>query len=341
MRTPNDTDRKLDDARRFTQGKRFDHASPKEVLSFLESRNLEVLQVPPQQCRVVPHGTQLIVQHVNGKVREWPMRETFFEKLLRWYHIPSQPLHRMGLDSVVPFLNGILGLIRDSVNLTVENGEALTITSHKYSPIKDLAVLNQCADYGLIGVTRTDFLTRSYFEERIKAEPIPGDSCGFGFNVLNSETGFMALRVCPFILRYTCSNGAVAAFGLGDAAAGLVHYDVSQEAMQQYFRRALLATDETLPRLARLLTESTKRPVPARSDLEHDLNAILGFPKGRRYLDDFDEAVTPGLYGLFNHITAGAKKFNPSIRLRLEEYAGSLLRPTHPFQKEPQWPDAN
>ena len=236
----------------------------------------------------------------------------------------------MSPEAVVPFLNGILGLIRDSVNLTVEDGEALTITSHRYSPVRDIDVLDQCSAHGLRAVTRTDFFMRSYFEERIKAEPVAGDSCGFGFNVLNSETGFMALRVCPFILRYICSNGAIAAFGLGETATGLVHYGVSSEAIQKYFARALMTMDENLPRLAKLLTESAKLPVPDRDQLEHDLNAILGFPKARRFLEDFEETRTPGLYGLFNHITAGAKRYKPGIRLRLEEYAGDLLRPQRP-----------
>jgi hypothetical protein len=47
-------------------------------------------------------------------------------------------------------------------------------------------------------------------EEKIKTEPVKGDECGMGLNIVNSETGFRALTVSHYILRYICSNGAVA-----------------------------------------------------------------------------------------------------------------------------------
>jgi len=76
-------------------------------------------------------------------------------------------------------------------------------------------VLRACADLGIRAVSRNDSLKHHHWRQN-KDEPVKGDICGIGLNITNSETGFRALKISHFILRYVCSNGAVARISKDD-----------------------------------------------------------------------------------------------------------------------------
>jgi hypothetical protein len=88
------------------------------------------------------------------------------------------------------------------VAVTTENGEAISILSGRYSPLSDLEVIERCSDIGIAEVSRDDFQLRLYSQILVKTQPVPGDECGLGFNIFNSETGFRALSVSNYVLRF-------------------------------------------------------------------------------------------------------------------------------------------
>lgn len=96
--------------------------------------------------------------------------------------------------------------------------------------------------------------------------------------------------------------------------------------MQSYLDRGFHDVKSHLPRLVKILTNSANLPCPDRKALERDLDRILGYSRGAKFLSPFALQNTTRLYALFNFITAEAQKHTPGIRLRLEEYAGSLLQ---------------
>ena len=97
------------------------------------------------------------------------------------------------------------------MTVTVEDGEALSLTSMRYNELSDAEVLDRAERIGVASVSRNDYFMRVYSNTEYEVEPVPGDVCGLGYNVFNSETGFRSLSVRLFIRRYVCSNGAVVA----------------------------------------------------------------------------------------------------------------------------------
>ena len=300
----------------------FDEAPLEDLTHFLRHRALDRFRIDPERLRIEHDGQRLRLLAVNGQVRDFPVRRSFLHKLLRWYSFPLSQLRRLSTETVASLANDYLLSIRSGpVTVTVEDGEALTITSSRYVTLPDLEVLRQIGGLGTLRVTRSDFFLRAYSDVLWKAEPIPGDSCGFGINVVNSETGFRALSVHSFILRYICSNGAVAPAGTGSRT---YHTDRTPEAMaaalNEHIRQATSAFAPLAgrwPRMCRSIAAEEREQIRRR--LSHLLS--------RNRADIVTEAQ-PGketLYDLFNRITAEARQHPPGIRLELEELAGSLI----------------
>ena len=125
-----------------------------------------------------------------------------------------------------------MNINREFVNVTLEKGEALTITSPDYNEITDLEVIQKCTDLGVRTVSRNDFMMRITTEEKFKFEAVKGDNCGIGLNVINSETGFRTLSIAHFVMRYVCSNGAIVRIRKDENDR--VHYGYKENELQEF-----------------------------------------------------------------------------------------------------------
>lgn len=307
----------------LSKGSSLDQVSMDEVVDFLRSRRLEKLRAESATLRIVNSGNSLVLEHVNGQVQQWPLRHTFFQKLLRWYQFPRKPVYRMEIGDVVVLLNAILKLIGREVSVTIEDGDALSIFRAQYRELPDLDILGRCPQT-ISSVSRTDFFMRAFTETRFKADAVPGDTCGFGTNIFNSETGFMALEVSAFILRFICSNGAVCPLEYSSRHR-LIHYNLSLEEVSQYLDQAFVSLNKTLPILAARLQESVKKPLPDEKVVINSLNGILDFPNGKKLYEYYRAQNQSRLYDLFNFVTEQAKRYPAERRLQMEQYAGDLI----------------
>ena len=211
------------------RGVEFDAAEPHEVVDHLRSRRLETIVTQPDHLHVSTDGSDLFLRIANGRIREFPVRATFVFKLLRWFSFPTRQMSFLSDDTMVSILNDYLLRIRSGeVAVRVEDGEALTILSEKYSPLPDLEVIERCDGIGISGISRDDFQLRLYSQIQVKTEPVQGDECGLGFNIFNSETGFRALSMSNYVFRLACSNGLIVS-EKGDDWKPLPHYGVSAE----------------------------------------------------------------------------------------------------------------
>jgi len=191
------------------QGREFIEAEPGEVLDFLRSRSVRKIHIPPEDLHVVNDGARLYLHCSYGGLREYPVRKAFLLKVLRWFSFPNRLVNRLDIDTVTMVLNDfLLNISSGDVTVTLEDGDALTVTSASYSEVTDLEVLNCCVELGVQKISRNDYFMRIYSATRCEVEPEPGDICSFAYNVVNSETGFRALSLSHYILRYICSNGA-------------------------------------------------------------------------------------------------------------------------------------
>jgi hypothetical protein len=239
----------------FLEGVEFERAAPGVVADYLRATPREWVYASPANLSVKHDGQYLMLQVVNGKVREYPIRKSFLHKLLKWYSFPIGQLQRLSMDTITSLCNDyLLNIKGDCVKVKMENGQALTIVSERYNDFPDLEVIEMCEGLGIKEISRNDFLMRIYTLEKFKTEPIPKDPCGFSLNVINSETGFGALSIEHFILRYVCSNGAVAA--VEGASERKIHFGYKEGELQWFLNEQIMKAFGSRIKLVRQLRTS-------------------------------------------------------------------------------------
>jgi hypothetical protein len=227
------------------------------------------------------------------------------------------------VDTAVSLVNDLLLSIRTPiVRVIVEDGEAVSITSNRYAEFSDLEILRMCEPFGIASVSRTDWFMRVYTQIGYRTEPVPGDVCGFGFNIFNSETGFRPVSVEHYVLRYICSNGAVVKQTGGHA--GRSHHGHSPEELRRFVAARLEHGTRAREDLVQNIRKSagTAATEEERFRLSRELRRNATYTRELR--DLIEQASTR--YDLFNLATAIARPLPPPQRLRLEEFAGGMMR---------------
>lgn len=305
------------------EGPEFVNANPKVVAQYLNTTSRESLSVKPSNLKVNNDGKFLILHVFNGKAKEYPIRRSFLYKLLKWYSFPISQLHRMSIDSVTSICNDyLLNISSNNVFVKIENGEALTIVGPNYTEITDLEVINKCMGLDIQAISRNDFFMRIYTHEKFQTEPIPDDPCGFGLNIFNSETGFRALSVAHYILRYVCSNGAVVQVDWANQSR--VHFGYKPEELQTFLDAQIMKALESRLTLIILIQKSNEEKANAYiREVSLKIDRLLGRNSSQLFMEDLKDNSTK--YDLFNIITARAKEYDISKRLYLERIAGDLL----------------
>ena len=176
-------------------------------------------------------------------------------------------------------------------------------------------------------------LMRICSEVRKEMDPVPGDTCGFGFSVVNSETGFGALSLDHYVIRYVCSNGAVMR-GPDQRGRPGVHYGRSRGALRGMLESALGQLDGLFPRVEARLAGSTRRAAgEALVRAGEGLKVLVGARAARDALEPVD--ASSSLYELFNEVTAFAKTLPLEQRIAVESLAGDLLGEGGPQEVPP------
>ena len=308
----------------YRTGAEFSQTDISEVRDFLAGRRLKKYVLPPERLHVVNDGREHFLRISNGKTGEYPVRGSFLFKLLKWYGFPSRLLDRLNIDTVTSVLNDyLLAIPGGDVNVTVEDGEALSLTSMRYNELSDAEVLDCAERVGVASVSRNDYFMRVYSNTEYEVEPVPGDVCGLGYNVFNSDTGFRSLSVRLFIRRYVCSNGAVVGMTSGGER---VHYGHPDMELKKFLEEQMRSGEEAMAEVGRLLTESAHRPSgPVAEQVSARLRPVIGKKRTDALLDELGEGATA--YDLANSITSLAQGLDLRRRLQAEAIGGELLAP--------------
>lgn len=307
------------------RGRTFSDAEPGEVIDFLQGRKVESRATPPDMLFVVNDGSELRLRLLDGEVVEYPIREAFLFKLLKWFQFPARSLGRFSIDTITSILNDhLLAIKGGEVTLRIEDGEVLSMTSNRYNEVADLEILDLLAPLGIRAVSRNDFFTRIYTEALVTVEPVPGDLCGLGVNVFNSETGFSALSVRHFILRYICANGAVRQFG--SVHEDRIHYGHPGGAVREFLMTEIRKRKEEEEIIRGRLMESTKQPYDRVLPFaQKTLLGLIGRKRTHELLGGLPEKASS--YDLANAVTHFAKSLDIGRRLRAEMLGGTLMVP--------------
>lgn len=306
-----------------TEGIEFINASPDEVINYLQDLEREKLRLSPANLKIKSDGKFLMLSIMDKGVEDYPIRKSFLHKLLKWYSFPMNQLYRLSNETLISICNDyLININREFVNVTIEKGEALTITSPDYNEITDLEVIKKCADLGFRTVSRNDFMMRITTEEKFKFEAVKGDNCGIGLNVINSETGFRTLSIAHFILRYVCSNGAIVR--IDNEANERVHYGYKENELQEFLNEqveaALLSQLQVANSIKNLSNKSAAKFIES---VSRRVESYLGKNESKNFFSELRKEAT--LYDLFNAITNKAKKYDLSKRVSLENLAGDLI----------------
>lgn len=306
-----------------TEGIEFINADVKQVIDHLESVERNKLQISPGNIKINVDGKNLVLSVMEDGVKDYRIRKSFLHKLLKWYSFPLNQIYRLSRETVASVCNDyLMGINRSYVNVTIENGEALTITSPDYNEITDLEIIRKCAELVVRTVSRNDFMLRITTEEKFKFEAVPGDNCGMGINVINSETGFRTLSIAHFILRYVCTNGAIRY--IDEQGGARVHYGHPENELQYFFEDQVKKALNSQIKLAESIKHmNDKNAISFVVGVSKRIESFLGKNESRNFLDDINDDST--LYDLFNLITDKANKYELSKRIYLETLAGDLI----------------
>ncbi len=305
------------------EGSTFSQAEPAEVIDFLRRRDIRRYSIPADCLHITTDGTGFFLQVMNGGVKEYPVRRAFVQKLFKWFSMPPSQLQRLGMDTLASVLNDFLVSIRSGdVTVKIENGEALSITSSKYSEITDLEVLRLIQSLHVTRISRNDFFTRMYTKVKSEAEPKGGDVCGLSYNVLNSETGFQTLAINHFVLRYICSNGAIVRSPSTEQKR--IHYGYKKGMLEDFLNTEVTRREEESAHIFEKLKQSIHEPANGSlGQVSRRLNALAGRKRARELLSDVGES--PSVFQIANLVSAYAGTLDINRRLRLEALAGEML----------------
>ena len=315
----------------------FVREKPEKVIDHLRGVKRDIIKVNPASlCITAGSGTdaeKLFLAVSDGYKRLYPIRETFILKLLKWFNFPITQLHRYSTGTIISVANDfLLNINANEVFVKLENDEALTIVSDRFTDITDLEILEMCMDKKINSVNRNDFFMSINSTEIQKIKPFPGDDCGIGFNMTNSETGFHSLQMSHYILRYICSNGAMVKINQNDKTR-LIHYDYSREYVFEYINDCLKEIDEkknNITERLRLLKEFAADVKIEES--RRKLGGILGYNEANKLIKEYQSKLKLDIvdydgtaYSLFNFITHKAKSYDIMKRNRLEQLAGDIF----------------
>ena len=312
------------------EGHSFQNANPIEVIDFIKTRKINYHIVSPADLKIFHTNKKLYLEIHAKKVLRYVIRRSFFEKLLMWYNISNYFMYKADIEVVVDILNNILKLInRTYVRITVEDNEALTITSPDYKDINDLEIIGNLSKDKIVKITRTDMFTKIDTNEIRTIYPKPNDTCGIGLSIFNSETGFHKFEVKLYLLRYICSNGSTINMDLLNEV--IPHY--KKDNLNRNIKTTIIKTLNSFNAKFDLIRQefekapNLKASAEKMSEINKKIDYVLGYKKGnwflREFISGFQDDKT--IFDLFNFITDKAKKYKPNIRIKLEKLAGNII----------------
>lgn len=305
------------------EGKIFKMMPAEEVLDFFKSRQRRKIEISPKNIELVNVKNNLLLKLKANKIAEYPVRTSFLRKLLKWNSLPEDLVRKIGQDLFIKVLNKTLKNFKSwNVDIHIEDNEAKTITSKLYSEVTNLEIYDVIKDLEITKISHNDYMTRFYTKKKFEGAPIVNDHCGFGFDIVNSETGFAALALNHYILRYVCTNGATAPINMYNWKQD--HYAKDKNYLIDYIKNQIERADLSRKILFYKIKKSNdEKSIYLKQQITSKLNGILEWDKRIAFINSFN--WNGSKYDLFNYITDKAKPFDLTKRFQLERLAGEII----------------
>ncbi|GAB4292215.1 MAG: hypothetical protein Kow0068_17490 [Marinilabiliales bacterium] len=311
------------------EGKNFyKHQNYNQVIDYLKSRDEKIVNVYTQGLKIIEQDNQLFLTVKNKTKHDtYPVRRSFLYKLLKWFNINYHSISHFTTDTIVKMCNDTINAISsrtDNVMLRIENGDAKTIASNRFTVTDDLKVIDIVNKFhDILHISRDDLCMQIITDyHQVGAEPIVGDTYGFGLSIVNSETGFAMLNAEIYILRYFCTNGAVSQ--IKHNVGKVSHYNKSEDFFYYTLKETLKHKVLQPKYFAKLILNSKKiKAEKYFPDVQFRIGGIIGQSDAYNFFKNFDTSKSK--YDLYNFITEKAKNFSLLEKYELERFAGKLL----------------
>lgn len=316
----------------LTRGKTFTNVSHKTVIDYLEHLDTDLINLNAGSLQIVSDSNNDLL--LKNGAQTFKIRESFLKKLLKWKKIPYSIVDFMDDATILNICNDILISIGRSpypINLKLEEGDAASIFSNNYTLISDLEILKFCEKFIEIDeINRNDYVMVAKTRIQTQATPIPGDNYGFGFALINSETGFGYLNFELYALRYICTNGAYVRSNFDFKHP---HYNIEKKTILEDFQNILINAKQAKSNkfLENLVLSQKIMAAKHLNSAKQQIEYIVGQKKSFYFFSSFykKNGIEQNLYDLFNYITDQAKQYEIHERYFLEQYAGSLINNLH------------
>ena len=314
---------------KLIDGKIFDRVRAEVMIDYLKNLNVQIIETDPRSVKVIKTDNDILKLEVTSNQKAfYSIRKAFLFKLLKWFNISHHNIKHFNIDTIIAICNDNLRAISDNqynsyVKIKIENGEAVTILSSKFTTISDLEIINLAQKYNIDSISRDDFSMRIYTTIKENSEPIVGDMFGYAFNITNSETGFSQVTAENFILRYICTNAATTRISTDNHSFN--HYKMNKN----YVLNTIIDSLDKSESISKTFDEKVKNAQKIKAELffpniKYQVNNIIGSSGGFKFFYNFEEK-RKSKYDLFNYITHSAKEFNLLEKYQLEQLAGNLM----------------
>lgn len=314
---------------KLIDGKIFDKVRAEVMIDYLKNLDVQIIETDPRSVKVIKTDNDILKLEVTSNQKAfYSIRKAFLFKLLKWFNISHHNIKHFNIDTIIAICNDNLRAISDNqynsyVKIKIENGEAVTILSSKFTTISDLEIINLAQKYNIDSISRDDFSMRIYTTIKENSEPIVGDMFGYAFNITNSETGFSQVTAENFILRYICTNGATTRISTDNHSFN--HYKMNKN----YVLNTIIDSLDKSESISKTFDEKVKNAQKIKAELffpniKYQVNNIIGSSSGFKFFYNFEEK-RKSKYDLFNYITDSAKRFNLLEKYQLEQLAGNLM----------------
>lgn len=308
----------------FSEGKEFNQVSPEIMIDYLKNLKRLTHTVIPGDISLFVKEENIFLQVRNSVNEEYPVRKSFINKLLNWYHMPKELIPKLSVNSIVSVGNDFIGNIKsEKINVKVENGEATTITSSNYTDLTDLDVINICKNFEIDKISRNDYFLRIYTKIKHIFTPFEDEKLGIGYNIFNSETGFRALSIYPYLYRFESdSTGVVEPKNYSQKQ--IFHFGVKIAQMKKYIGNKMAVNGKNFKKIEGSVVKLDSRiPKEFSRKLIPSLDRMMFRTERETLFRKLSENSTA--YDLYNTITSYAKKFDIGKQLYLEQIAGRML----------------
>lgn len=308
----------------FSEGKEFNQVSTEIMTEYLENLHRITYTVIPGDISLFVKDEKISLQIRDTVNEEYPVRKSFINKLLNWYRMPKELIPKLSISSLVSVGNDFIRNIKsEKINIKIENGEAITITSSNYTDLTDLDVINMCKNCEIEKISRNDYFLRIYTKIDYAFNPFENEKFGIGYNIFNSETGFRALSIYPYLYCFESESTGIVELK-GNSNKQIIHFGVKTSQMKKYIESKMSENgkdfkkieDSVVKLISRKPKEFSKKLIPSLDRMMFRTEREILFRKL------FEDSTA---YDLYNIITSYAKKFDIGKQLYLEQIAGRML----------------